>query len=273
MPEATIAAIWDHPRIRGEHRRCGGIVIRRLGSSPHTRGAQDHVHPRPVDVGIIPAYAGSTATSPGPGCRGTDHPRIRGEHDLYHSQAQHRRGSSPHTRGARRRRRCGGSARRIIPAYAGSTRCIGVFLSLCWDHPRIRGEHDFGCGLAVIVVGSSPHTRGAPSAAASSRHRSGIIPAYAGSTPIPDPAPSTLRDHPRIRGEHRMQVFTSRGVQGSSPHTRGARGWLRRRPCVVRDHPRIRGEHGAIRQSLETGPGSSPHTRGALPRRALILET
>ena len=94
----------------------------REGSSPHTRGAPERPigtsptrrdHPRirgehslPEDalahgVGIIPAYAGSTAV-------------------MYRSQVM-ATGSSPHTRGARRPRgRC--RWRR-------------------GDHPRIRGEH------------------------------------------------------------------------------------------------------------------------------------
>ena len=175
----------DHPRIRGEHRLylCNrwnnhGIIpayagsttslssklLVSLGSSPHTRGApqrfrtsslleRDHPrirgeHPlgdavRVMGRGIIPAYAGSTAattcalvgaTGSSPHTRGApflrsplkslpgDHPRIRGEH---------------FREVARERLRAG-----IIPAYAGSTRTLAIGLS--W------------------LMGSSPHTRGAP---------------------------------------------------------------------------------------------------------------
>ena len=51
-------------------------------------------------------------------------------------------------------------------------------------------------------MGSSPHTRGALSAPARLRARTGIIPAYAGSTEKPSEIPPTHEDHPRIRGEH-----------------------------------------------------------------------
>ena len=70
-------------------------------------------------------------------------------------------GSSPHTRGARfrvRERRC---LMRIIPAYAGSTMAVTGSLAMTRDHPRIRGEHKRAFKNARIVIGSSPHTRGA----------------------------------------------------------------------------------------------------------------
>ncbi len=95
-------AIWDHPRIRGEHlahadvgRVVGGIIpayagsttfpvsmmTKEPGSSPHTRGAQSFDY-------LFAKISG-------------DHPRIRGEHD-------HASGLSADQDG-------------IIPAYAGST--------------------------------------------------------------------------------------------------------------------------------------------------------
>ena len=195
----------DHPRIRGEHPHVqrqhearGGIIpayagstpglrlvlAAVMGSSPHTRGAlsaislripsiRDHPrirgeHPRVDavrvrDAGIIPAYAGSTASidvdtlasvGSSPHTRGAlqgrksplrflqDRPRIRGEH--------------PHEGPA------GHQQRGIIPAYAGST----FSSSVSWS----------------MVLGSSPHTRGALLQAISRARLS--------------------RDHPRIRGEH-----------------------------------------------------------------------
>ena len=78
---------------------------------------------------------------------------------------------------------------------------------------------------------------------------------------------------------------------GSSPHTRGALGFVpgpgsRRgiipayagstyhRPCgggVEKDHPRIRGEHSAVWRPGPSEPGSSPHTRGARPGASLCF--
>ena len=51
-----------------------------VGSSPHTRGALRLYLKLDVRVGIIPAYAGSTAHALVSALRRWDHPRIRGEH-------------------------------------------------------------------------------------------------------------------------------------------------------------------------------------------------
>ena len=92
---------WDHPRIRGEHSFIVSKDGSRGGSSPHTRGAPAIQPARFVAHGIIPAYAGSTTTRAIYRTRSRDHPRIRGEHQKRPSHDQGRRGSSPHTRGAR----------------------------------------------------------------------------------------------------------------------------------------------------------------------------
>ena len=194
---------------------------------------------------IIPAYAGSTTATNVSSPTSTDHPRIRGEHRPIRPDRLINRGSSPHTRGAHGQsgaRRC---RKRIIPAYAGSTKKPpGNLLRGGVDHPRIRGEH-YACTVVTeLGEGSSPHTRGAHFEVAVDPVQFGIIPAYAGSTTSSAwdgrPAP----DHPRIRGEHKGDVISktdmdriipayagstpSRGPpllwpSGSSPHTRGAR--------------------------------------------------
>ena len=239
-------SIRDHPRIRGEHAR--------------------HERLRQRPVGIIPAYAGSTRSR----SSGIPYPK----------------GSSPHTRGARR---------------------IGIRNASCsWDHPRIRGEH-------LLLRDHLPV-------------QAGIIPAYAGSTyspvrlryissgssPHTRGAPRTRRpsspcqwDHPRIRGEHhhchaqkagepgiipayagstRTRQSSQAGTPGSSPHTRGARRRIHVLSVVAVDHPRIRGEHIVTCAAIDNtngiipayagstaranvlhwrAVGSSPHTRGA----------
>ena len=134
-------AVWDHPRIRGEHRAATRHQTRKNGSSPHTRGAPALDVGGAQPHGIIPAYAGSTAA---PEVRYTsdgDHPRIRGEHAACVA--------------------CVVSCPWIIPAYAGST-CLRMRSpSSPRDHPRIRGEHDPRRGARDGGAGSSPHTRGA----------------------------------------------------------------------------------------------------------------
>ena len=151
------------------------------------------------------------------------------------------------------------------------------------DHPRIRGEHVKNGTFSTGMAGSSPHTRGARGGGRRQAGSRGIIPAYAGSTWSSRLSQSLAADHPRIRGEHHHPIPAVSRMNGSSPHTRGARDrvLLRRLheriiPAYAgstrhvaatgrcpRDHPRIRGEHAPRRYCLGLLPGSSPHTRGA----------
>ena len=212
----------DHPRIRGEHLTELSALLTASGSSPHTRGAQRVRAAARVVRGIIPAYAGSTATPSTSGSATWDHPRIRGEHDevvFYDTGAE---GSSPHTRGAREYLGWWSNDEGIIPAYAGSTHRVAAWLSRARDHPRIRGEHAVSPSDSATLAGSSPHTRGAPSVSARFCSISRIIPAYAGSTRRTPRRPLCTRDHPRIRGEHALLPLLGSATPGSSPHTRGA---------------------------------------------------
>ncbi len=155
------------------------------------------------------------------------------------------RGSSPHTRGARKARHL-----RPLPLR---------------DHPRIRGEHASARAVRWARRGSSPHTRGAPYRTFCKLLKPGIIPAYAGSTQCTRLNARFFRDHPRIRGEHDCLDAPVFDAVGSSPHTRGApaSSKISQLPGGIipayagstnryflwragrRDHPRIRGEHVA----------------------------
>ena len=131
----------DHPRIRGEHSTYKIGTLKATGSSPHTRGAPFLPAVRPSDVGIIPAYAGSTRRNAISSYSRRDHPRIRGEHEKVFVTDPVDGGSSPHTRGAHQNRRGLARQRGIIPAYAGSTTVAQSASGHGSDHPRIRGEH------------------------------------------------------------------------------------------------------------------------------------
>ena len=213
----------DHPRIRGEHLPARWHPQPSRGSSPHTRGALVGRGLAGLPDGIIPAYAGSTRR-PWPcsaSCR--DHPRIRGEHSSRTPSSSGSRGSSPHTRGAPLIVQDRTTSRGIIPAYAGSTSEYAEPITSVWDHPRIRGEHPIACTSWRSTAGSSPHTRGALLPSTSHHRDRGIIPAYAGSTASDTQGTRLFRDHPRIRGEHLSSAFPISKINGSSPHTRGAR--------------------------------------------------
>ena len=52
---------WDHPRVCGEHATIYGFDPNESGSSPRMRGALLKLNASLAELGIIPAYAGSTA--------------------------------------------------------------------------------------------------------------------------------------------------------------------------------------------------------------------
>ena len=172
-------------------------------------------------------------------------------------------GSSPLTRGAPDFRTRDSIDPGIIPAHAGSTFLIHLSSPDSRDHPRSRGEHAFGGAFVKPQAGSSPLTRGARIRRRVAWSRPGIIPAHAGSTDHSGASTVSAADHPRSRGEHVIDSYSTRSPTGSSPLTRGAlaagRGQRsgnriipahagstidagsRRQPA--RDHPRSRGEH------------------------------
>ena len=179
-------------------------------------------------------------------------------------------GSSPHVRGARKDsplRRCHSG---IIPACAGSTRCILITMWNRWDHPRMCGEHDFQPFVISFGLGSSPHVRGARFPNGGRVPLAGIIPACAGSTIPARTTPKLRWDHPRMCGEHPIAWIVRPFVVGSSPHVRGAPKYdlatsimtgiipacagstspLVLQPDVSRDHPRMCGEHSMLMVEL-----------------------
>ena len=173
--------------------------------------------------------------------------------------------------------------RGIIPACAGSTWKYVCANTVARDHPRMCGEHLKARYPRCPARGSSPHVRGAPDHKRSGRRRLGIIPACAGSTIRLMIPPSSVRDHPRMCGEHFLAACGLNQQRGSSPHVRGAppHNRLRRRSRGIipacagsttskwkiagasGDHPRMCGEHDAIRTFFDSHEGSSPHVRGA----------
>ena len=91
------------------------------------------------------------------------------------------------------------------PTYVGSTQHECSLAPSAKDHPRVCGEHTRCPRMMAAIKGSPPHMRGAQFSAASARRmppRMGIIPAYAGSTFNETFESSSIRDHPRVCGEH-----------------------------------------------------------------------
>ena len=198
----TISILRDHPRMCGEHDIIGRADFRRMGSSPHVRGALADAQIIPVLAGIIPACAGSTQGPTTTVSATRDHPRMCGEHASVVVIPKAVVGSSPHVRGALPSITHFLRSFGIIPACAGSTLLNHDIDRDLGDHPRMCGEHYKYVVLKKDGKGSSPHVRGALSFGHTERNGSGIIPACAGSTCPPAWRTHCIRDHPRMCGEH-----------------------------------------------------------------------
>ena len=151
-----------HPRSRGENHGqyfgASGVP----GSSPLTRGKlEDEVAGARVG-GLIPAHAGKTLRSSDEAPNQEAHPRSRGEN--------------------RRARRVRAHADGLIPAHAGKTSGAASQSSGSRAHPRSRGENVADHADCIIVLGSSPLTRGKPRCTGLASCRSRLIPAHAGKT-------------------------------------------------------------------------------------------
>ena len=111
----------DHPRVCGEHHALAPSSSSSQGSSPRMRGALLLLLDGRLGAGIIPAYAGSTASGRQLHLRPRDHPRVCGEHLQAVGSYLADTGSSPRMRGAPIDDGHISDSMGIIPAYAGST--------------------------------------------------------------------------------------------------------------------------------------------------------
>ena len=202
------------------------------GSSPLTRGALRQGRPALWWWRLIPAHAGSTVGIASALCPTSAHPRSRGEHYYRSTGREISTGSSPLTRGARLARVGQLWRGGLIPAHAGSTEGQDAVSGDVAAHPRSRGEHLKNKNWAVVEMGSSPLTRGAPNLLFQKMQEQGLIPAHAGSTPILGRRGLLLGAHPRSRGEHLVDDVLNVGEFGSSPLTRGARTGERARQSL-----------------------------------------
>ena len=90
----------------------------------------------------------------------------------------------------------------LIPAHAGKTLGILRTLAEAGAHPRSRGENFAGLKGKLSSTGSSPLTRGKHCRRGQTVHDRGLIPAHAGKTDVVAQMTSTMRAHPRSRGEN-----------------------------------------------------------------------
>ena len=156
---------------------------------------------------------------------------MRGEDHCPQAPIRELRGSPPHARGRRGKRRAERDHPRITPACAGKTGDKARAKKSLADHPRMRGEDVVVWLAGPGPWGSPPHARGRPSAEGSESSFVRITPACAGKTACCQEFHTSSTDHPRMRGEDQGTLCRLCDCGGSPPH---ARGRLRRQPNIQR---------------------------------------
>ena len=149
-----------HPRSRGENSIVVGMVREGMGSSPLTRGKRRIRAAPSRPRRLIPAHAGKTNVRGLGARRRRAHPRSRGENQSRVRRYTPPPGSSPLTRGKRRRGNRRGPTPGLIPAHAGKTSNEVIGSPVLRAHPRSRGENGGDGREGRHGLGSSPLTRG-----------------------------------------------------------------------------------------------------------------
>ena len=271
-----------HPRSRGENTKSPAWYHWYHGSSPLTRGKRFCALSARGHARLIPAHAGKTRCPRGRSGRVRAHPRSRGENHRSITLPLPRGGSSPLTRGKRRRCRPCDHRRRLIPAHAGKTALAGPLRPWCAAHPRSRGENLCSRSARASARGSSPLTRGKLLLCRGGHGHGRLIPAHAGKTRGCPASSGRPTAHPRSRGENVGESDVAHAELGSSPLTRGKRTTTASRTLARRlipahagktrrprgeaqsgsAHPRSRGENIPAKFRPSREQGSSPLTRG-----------
>ena len=252
-------------------------------SSPRVRGALGGIAVDRSHQRLIPACAGSTATTPTASPTNSTHPRVCGEHGGHLVDPTGGADSSPRVRGAHDPEIAAWASNRLIPACAGSTSARHTSGSGSTTHPRVCGEHVGAPHIRQRLYDSSPRVRGARLRPYLARVGDRLIPACAGSTTASSSTRPRSSTHPRVCGEHWTLREDLCINDDSSPRVRGApfqgrdAGRLRRLipACAgstcprlgggsfYATHPRVCGEHATRPSMTHVHNDSSPRVRGA----------
>ena len=179
---STLLRARAHPRSRGENSGPSIKSASPWGSSPLTRGKHSVAVHRRDDEGLIPAHAGKTGITFCIRFSTWAHPRSRGENEAGDEKGSTFEGSSPLTRGKRRRCFVRTKQQGLIPAHAGKTKGKAIVSFDPGAHPRSRGENQEFNEALLSLGGSSPLTRGKPKLVHCYVTVAGLIPAHAGKT-------------------------------------------------------------------------------------------
>ena len=191
------------------------------GSSPLTRGKRTRSRQVGPSSRLIPAHAGKTQPCASEPSSPKAHPRSRGENNSMRSGRLLKCGSSPLTRGKRKRAAHAQRRRRLIPAHAGKTALDFNPNHTLGAHPRSRGENCAAESSMGSHGGSSPLTRGKRDTRKAQGVLERLIPAHAGKTVRSALTVRPRSAHPRSRGENCAERCVHGARAGSSPLTRG----------------------------------------------------
>ena len=198
--------------------------IKKLGSSPLTRGKHCEIGGRDASARLIPTHAGKTVIRRRIRRRVRAHPHSRGENSKLQAALNREAGSSPLTRGKPADRIARMEDTRLIPTHAGKTAVTAGRTSVPTAHPHSRGENMYLPWPVTVPAGSSPLTRGKHRSVGGDAGRWGLIPTHAGKTHARRRLPRRNRAHPHSRGENVTNRSKSGYKTGSSPLTRGKHG-------------------------------------------------
>ena len=196
-----------------------GIAL--TGSSPRGRGGRGRDQPGDGRGGLIPAWAGRSASWPHPGCAARAHPRVGGEVFSPAPRVDASSGSSPRGRGGLPVCAADRGGRGLIPAWAGRSQVWALRASAGRAHPRVGGEVSGRSILRTSWKGSSPRGRGGHRVRGRRPGAGGLIPAWAGRSCRPAWMGQSPRAHPRVGGEVQLWRAVTRDYEGSSPRGRG----------------------------------------------------
>ena len=272
-----------HPRVCGEHTGGDDSASRGVDSPPRVRGAPSPCAGQHSQSRLTPACAGSTAVLPLRRPVGTTHPRVCGEHARAHSFSACHTDSPPRVRGALLAVGVPDDRPRLTPACAGSTPSRRAGRATASTHPRVCGEHLWARFRVDHRDDSPPRVRGARLVACDRHGIRRLTPACAGSTANTMTMFLCQTTHPRVCGEHWIDLALGPALLRSPPRVRGAlvprlgAGWEYRltpacagstacppgAPAPASTHPRVCGEHSAASPMSSTWTDSPPRVRGA----------
>ena len=157
----------------------------------------------------------------------TVHPHTHGELLENGCYSVYRGGSSPYTRGTRILRLSVLLRLRFIPIHTGNSDYV------LWDcfyymvHPHTHGELAGVVFIGCPLGGSSPYTRGTQEMYRTKSIGLRFIPIHTGNSLVEDVRAFAEAVHPHTHGELCNPMIIIHYLSGSSPYTRGTRGYNR----------------------------------------------